>query len=810
MVHTYEIPLGGRTLTIETGRVAEQANGAVLVRYGDTVVLVTATASREPREGIDFFPLTVDFEPRMYAAGRIPGLRFARREGRPPDEAILAGRLTDRSIRPLFPKGFHNDVQVIITVLSADPENDPDVLGIVGASSALMISDIPFHGPVGAVRVGRLHGRFVVNPTFAQREESDIDLVVAGTADAVIMVEAGMREVPEADALEAIRFGHTALQDIIRLQQRMAAEVGKPKMAFHPHEIPAETRAAVAELLGDRLAQALNQPDKTAREAAVDALHAEVLATLGATGQHAPADLEAAFEELMMNEVRSAILERGVRPDGRDPKTIRPITCEVGLLPRTHGSALFTRGQTQVLSVVTLGSLAEAQTIEGLAQEETKRFIHHYNMPPYATGEVRPLRAPGRREIGHGRLAERALEAVIPSEEEFPYTIRIVSEVLSSNGSTSMGSVCGSTLALMDAGVPIKAPVAGVAMGLVMGLKRLKAGAELDLAHGGEAAEGQVEPGARPAAAPYVVLTDIQGIEDALGDMDFKVAGTAKGITALQMDIKITGLTFEILADALEQARQGRMYILNKMLETIAEPRPQLRPHAPRVLSLKIDPDKIGAIIGPGGKTIRRIEEETGASITIEPDGTVTIAAPGGQGVEQAANVVRGLAEEVEVGKIYLGKVTRILPFGAFVEILPGKEGLVHISQLADYRVSRVEDVVSIGDEINVMVTEIDSQGRINLSRRAVLEGTPPAAAAAAVRSAREPAPAAPSPRAARPAAPAPAPQPAPRRPAPAAAPPPQSQRRPEERPPRERTPGGPPPSRGPSGPAPSGGRWGR
>jgi polyribonucleotide nucleotidyltransferase len=699
MIHRQEAVIGGRVMSIETGRVAEQASGAVLVRYGDTVILATVVGSDEPREGIDFFPLTVDVEERMYAAGKIPG-GFIKREGRATEHAILACRLADRPLRPLFPKGYRNDVQIVITVLSVDQENDPDIMGIVGASAALSISDIPFSGPVGAVRVGYIDDQLVINPLESQMERSRLDLAIAGTSDAVMMVEAGAKELPEDLMLEAVRFGHEALQDIIKMQEKLVQVVNRAKRPFAPPPVDEELQAKVAEFAHPRLEAAVNNPNKTARSAALSQVQEELIAELGTQFPDRLKDIITFYEKELKSYVRNTILDTGIRPDGRDTKTIRPITCEVGLLPRTHGSALFTRGQTQVLSVVTLGSPGDEQVLDGLGLSETKRFMHHYNFPPYSTGESKPLRGPGRREIGHGALAERAVAAVIPSQMEFPYTIRAVSDVLSSNGSTSMGSVCGTTLALMDAGVPIHAPVAGVAMGLITG-------------------EGE-------RAGKWAVLSDIQGIEDALGDMDFKVAGTADGVTALQMDIKVKGITYEIMAKALEQAHEGRMFIMEKMLDAIDAPREELSAYAPRIQTIKINPDKIGTVIGPGGKMIRKIQEESGAKIDIEDDGTVSISATSGEAMQQAMDAVRALTEEVEVGHIYTGTVRRLVDFGAFVEILPGKEGLVRTSQLADYPISRPEDVVSVGDEITVMVIEVDSQGRINLSRRAALSGEMP------------------------------------------------------------------------------------
>jgi polyribonucleotide nucleotidyltransferase len=698
MVHRFETTVGGRVLTIETGKLAGQANGAVTVRYGDTVVLATATATREPRPDVDFFPLTVDYEERLYAAGKIPG-GFFKREGRPTEQAILTCRLTDRPIRPLFPKGFRNDVQVIVAVLSADQENEPDILSIIGASAALTISDIPFEGPVGAVKVGYIDGDLVVNPPASHMPESQLELAIAGTRDAIVMVEAGANQVPEDILLRALKFGHESLQSIVQLQEQMRAEVGKPKFSFPVTEIPQEFREAVAKAVGNRLGPVIYQRDKQEREAARTQLIADVAAQLGEGTKLK--DVAQVVEDLEFQEVRTAILDEGKRPDGRDLTTIRPLSCEVGILPRTHGSGLFTRGQTQVLSIATLGSTAEEQIIDGLGVEESKRFMHHYNMPPFSVGEVRRMGSPGRREIGHGALAERALSPVIPPTDEFPYTIRVVSEVVSSNGSTSMGSVCGSILALMDAGVPIKAPVAGIAMGLITDEK-----------------------------GRFAILTDIQGIEDHLGDMDFKVAGSATGVTALQMDIKVKGLSYEILEKALTQAREARLFILERMLETIAEARPELSPYAPRSYRTKIAVDKIGALIGPGGKNVRSLQDEHNVKIDIQDDGTVFVSSVDAEGARRALSAIDRFARDVEIGADYLGKVTRITNFGAFVEIFPGKEGLVRLPELAEYRVSRPEDVVSIGDEIMVRVIEIDAQGRINLSRRAVLEGTPARTAA--------------------------------------------------------------------------------
>jgi polyribonucleotide nucleotidyltransferase len=702
MIHRQEAVIGGRVMSIETGRVAEQASGAVLVRYGDTVILATVVGSNEPREGIDFFPLTVDVEERMYAAGKIPG-GFIKREGRASEHAILACRLADRPLRPLFPKGYRNDVQVVITVLSVDHENDSDILGIVGASAALSVSDIPFSGPVGAVRVGYIDDQLVINPLESQMSQSRLDLAIAGTADAVMMVEAGAKELPEDVMLEAVSFGHEAMQDIIKMQDKLAQATNRAKRPFTPAPVDEELKAKVAEFVRPRFEAAVHNPNKAARSEALHMVQDELVTTLGAQFPEKLKDIITFYEKELKAYVRNNILDNGLRPDGRDLTTIRPINCEVGLLPRTHGSAIFTRGQTQVLSVVTLGSPGDEQILDGLNTSESKRFMHHYNFPPFSTGESKPLRGPGRREIGHGALAERAVAAVIPSKSEFPYTIRAVSDVLSSNGSTSMGSVCGTTLALMDAGVPIHAPVAGVAMGLITG-------------------EGE-------RTGKWAVLSDIQGIEDALGDMDFKVAGTADGVTALQMDIKVKGITYEIMAKALEQAHEGRMFIMEKMLDSLDAPREELSEYAPRIQTIKINTEKIGAVIGPGGKMIRKIQEESGAKIDIEDDGSVNISATSGEAMQHAMDAVRALTEEVEVGRIYTGTVRRLVDFGCFVEILPGKEGLVRTSQLADYQVMRPEDVVSVGDEITVMVIEVDPQGRVNLSRRAALSGEMPSQA---------------------------------------------------------------------------------
>lgn len=689
--HKFTTTFGDSEIVIETGKLAGQANGAVTVRHGDTIVLATATASPEPREGADFFPLTVDYEERLYAAGKIPG-GFFKREGRPGESAILLCRLTDRALRPLFLKGFRNDVQIVVTALSADQEHYIDIMSIIGASAALTISDIPFNGPVGAVRVGYIDGKFVFNPTSSQMEKSVLDLRLAGTKDAIIMVEAGAREVTEEQMLDALHAGHEAMQSVIALQEKMRAEIGKPKKEFPLHVVSDEVNNAVKAKLGDRVIQTIKASGaKSERNEALDALKNELITAFAET--YASADVAEAFDSEVKAELRAMVLNEGRRADGRDYTTIRPITCDVGLLPRAHGSGLFTRGETQVLTIATLGMPSESQTIDSLSPEEEKRYMHHYNFPPYSTGEAKPMRGPGRREIGHGALAERALVAVIPDESEFPYTIRLVSEVLSSNGSTSMASVCGSTLALMDAGVPIQAPVAGVAMGLIT--------------EGGK----------------HAILTDIIGMEDFLGDMDFKVAGTAQGITALQLDLKLQGVPPGLLHQAMMQAQTARLFILDKMLQTLAEPRRDISPFAPRITVTKIDPEKIGALIGPGGKTIRKLQDECGVKIDIEEDGTVYISSTSREGTLLAMDRIRGMTETPKLGSIYTGKVVRIADFGAFVEIAPGVDGMVHKSQLADYPVNDVRDVVKMGDEVMVMVTGIDEQGKIRLSRQAVLEG---------------------------------------------------------------------------------------
>jgi len=688
MAESFQRQLGNNTLTLEVGELAGLASGAVTVRYGDTVLLATVCVSDKPREGIDFFPLTVDFEERLYAIGKIPG-SFFRREGRPSTDAILSCRLTDRPLRPLFPKGFRNDVQIIITVLSADRENIPDVLGTVGASAALAISGAPFAGPVSAVRVGYIDDEFVINPTYDQLQESELDLVVAGTRDAVMMVEAGALQVPEDVMLEAIEFGQKANQDILDLQQELVDKVGVPQIEVEKAMLPPALKDAVRAATEGHLDELMVEV-KSERQGGLEARRQELLERFG--DEFGDDEIGAALDEVVKDTVRSSILDNGVRPDGRKPAEIRELSAKVGILPRTHGSGLFKRGETQVLTIATLGSMGDQQKLDNLSPEERRRYMHHYNMPPFSVGEARPLRGTSRRETGHGALAERALEAVVPSEEDFPYTLRLVSEALSSNGSTSMASVCGSTLALMDAGVPIERPVGGIAMGLIMG-------------EGGK----------------YQVLTDIAGVEDALGDMDFKVAGTTEGITALQMDIKVKGITMEIMREALGQAREARMQILDVITSTIPESREDLSKWAPRMQRIQIPVEKIGSLIGPGGRIIRSIIDETGCSIDVEDDGTVFIGSTDAEGAQKAIEIIEGLTKDVEVGAEYTGKVVRIMDFGAFVEIPGGKDGLIRISELANMHVPRVEDILDIGDEVRVKVMEIDSMGRINLSRKALL-----------------------------------------------------------------------------------------
>lgn len=691
----YETELAGRKLTFEIGKYANLANSSIMVRYGETAVLATVVASKEPKE-IDFFPLTVNYEERLYAVGKIPG-GFIKREGRPSEKAILASRLIDRPIRPLFPEGFRHEVQVVTTVMSVDQDCSPEIAAMIGTSAALSISDIPFSGPIAGVIVGRVDGEFVINPTVEQMEKSDLHLTVAGTKDGINMVEAGAQEIPEEIMLEAIMKGHEVIQQIVAFQEKMVEEVGVAKMETELYRVDEGIDVRVRDLATEKLITAIQVVEKQARQQAIDQVKEEVLANLQEEmDEEVFAEKEKeiiqVLDTIVKEEVRRLILEEGKRPDGRTVDEIRPLISEIHILPRTHGSGLFRRGQTQVLSICTLGALGDVQILDGLDLEESKRFMHHYNFPPFSVGEARPMRAPGRREIGHGALGERALEPIIPSEEEFPYTIRVVSEVLESNGSTSQASICASTLALMDAGVPIKAPVAGIAMGLV------KEGDNVS------------------------ILTDIQGLEDHLGDMDFKVAGTRKGVTALQMDIKITDIDRPILEQALAQAKKARMAILDNMEATISEPKAELSPYAPKIVTIRIHPDKIRDVIGPSGRVINKIIEETGVKIDIEQDGRIYIASPNQEMNLRAKQIIEDLVREVEVGQVYLGTVKRIEKYGAFVEIFSGKEGLVHISQLDLNRVNKVQDVVNVGDSIRVKVMEIDEQGRINLSRKAVLK----------------------------------------------------------------------------------------
>ena len=692
---TFKTAVGGRLLQMEIGKVCELANGQVMVRYGDTVVNVTACASKEPRPDIDFFPLSCDYEEKMYAAGKIPG-GFIKREGRPSERAVLNSRLMDRPLRPLFPKGFFNDVQVVATVMSVDPDCSPEIVAMIGSSVALAISDIPWEGPTASVLIGMVDGEFVVNPTLAQRQASTLHLVVSGTKEAIMMVEAGAQEVPEDVILDAIMFAHEEIKKIIVFIDEVIEEIGKPKMAVNLYKVPEEIDQAVREYAEGKMRTAIQTYDKMERLENMDAVEVETKEYFAETYPENEKDIANVLYNITKEQVRSLILDDEIRPDNRKHTEIRPIWCETGILPRTHGTGLFTRGQTQVLSVVTLGALGEAQTIDGITEEEEKRYMHHYNFPPYSVGEAGRMKSPGRREIGHGALAERAIVPVLPTEEDFPYAIRVVSEVLSSNGSTSMGSTCGSCLALMDAGVPIRKPVAGIAMGLI---------------------ERVEEDGSSKMA----ILSDIQGMEDFLGDMDFKVAGTADGVTAIQMDIKVHGLSREILEKALSQAKEGRMFIMNKMLEVIPAPKPELSPYAPRIISMQIDPDKIRTVIGPGGKTINRIIADTGVKIDIDDTGLIYIAAPDMESANAGMKEIELLTKDVEVGEVYEGKVVRIMNFGAFIEILPGKEGLLHISKMAKERVEKVEDVMNIGDIVKVKVTEIDSQDRINLSRKELL-----------------------------------------------------------------------------------------
>ena len=686
----FETEIAGRPLKVEIGEVAGLAKGAAMIRYGETSVLAVATASKKPREGMDFFPLSVDYEEKQYAVGKIPG-GFLKREGRPSERAILNSRLIDRPIRPLFPKGFRNDVQVVTTVMSVEQDNAPELAAMLGSSIALSISDIPFGGPTGSVAVGLIDGELILNPTEAQRAVSELSLTVAGTKEAIMMVEAGAKEVSEETMLEAILFAHEEIKKLVAFQEEIVAEVGVEK-AYYTLYLPTEELTAEVEaFVGDRMREAVHTEDKTERLENIDKLKQEVVEHFEEIYPEQLGDIDTVLTAIQKKEIRSLILVDRIRPDNRKMDEVRPITAKVDYIPRVHGSGLFTRGETQVLSIATLGVLRDAQVLDGLSNETEKRYMHQYNFPGYSVGEAKPLRSPGRREIGHGALAERALLPMIPSEEEFPYAIRVVSEVLSSNGSTSQASVCGSTLALMAAGVPIKKPVAGVAMGLIKEDDKL------------------------------AILTDIQGMEDFLGDMDFKVAGTKDGITAIQMDIKIHGINKEILTQALEQARIGRLHILGIMNEEISEPRPDLSPYAPRIMTMTINPDKIRDVIGSGGKVINKIIEDTGVKIDIEDDGTIYIASEDSEAANKAKAIIEDIVREIEVGEVFTGKVVRIMNFGAFVSLPGGKDGLIHISKLAHERVKSVEDVVKIGDEVTVKVVEIDDQGRINLSRKACL-----------------------------------------------------------------------------------------
>jgi len=696
MVKNWNYDLAGREFTFETGKLAKQANGSVMVRYGDSVVLVTATMSK-PREGIDYLPLMVNYEERVYAIGKIPG-SITRREGRPRDSATLNARLIDRPLRPLFPEGFRHDIQVIATVLSVDDDCEPDILAMNGASAALTLSDIPFAGPIAGVKVGLVDGELVINPKEEEQENSDLELTVAGTDDAVLMVEAGANEVSEEKMVEAIELAHKEIKKLVKLQKQMREEAGKEKYNFQKEELDQSIYTEVKNYAKDKMDKAVRTKDKKTRENNVDSVKEETKEYFEEKYkdnnelENILSHVSRSLEKILKNSIRSLIVNENIRPDGRKTDEIRPIWCEVGILPRAHGTGVFTRGQTQAMSVATLGASSDEQVLFGLGEEETKRYMHHYNFPPYSVGETNPLRSPGRREIGHGTLGEKALRPMLPSEKDFPYTLRVVSEVLESNGSTSQASICGSSLALMDAGVPLKKSVAGIAMGL------LKENDEIR------------------------ILSDIQGLEDHYGDMDFKVAGTKDGITALQMDIKIKGISVDIMKKALAQAKEGRLHILSKMNEVLAEPRQELSEYAPSMISMKIDPDKIGSVIGPGGKTINKIIDETDAKIDIEDDGSINILADDQENGEKAREMIEELTKDVEVGEIYEGKVKRVVNFGAFVEILPGKEGLVHISELADYHVKKVEDILKVGDTVPVKVIEIDNQDRINLSRKEALE----------------------------------------------------------------------------------------
>ncbi|MEG0924075.1 MAG: polyribonucleotide nucleotidyltransferase [Anaerovoracaceae bacterium] len=694
----FKTALGGRLLQLEIGKVCEQANGQVMLRYGETVVNVAVCASKEPKPDIDFFPLSVDYEEKMYAAGKIPG-GFIKREGRPSEKAILSSRLIDRPIRPLFPKGYYNDVVVIATVMSVDPDCAPEIVGMIGSSVALAVSDIPWDGPTASVVVGMINGEFIVNPTKEQREESLMHLVVSGTKEAIMMVEAGAKEVPEETMLDAIMFAHDEIKKLVTFIEEVVAEVGKPKMEVPLYKVSPEISDAVRAFAVDKMKVAIKTDEKQERLDNMDAVEIETKEHFAEIYPDNGKDIASVLYDITKETVRGMILDEGIRPDNRKPNEIRPIWCETGILPRTHGTGLFKRGQTQVLSVCTLAPARESQTIDGISDEVEKRYMHHYNFPSYSVGEARTSRGPGRREIGHGALAERALLPVLPSVEEFPYAIRVVSEVLSSNGSSSMASTCGSCLALMDAGVPIKKPVSGIAMGLIE----------------------RVEP---DGSSKVAILSDIQGMEDFLGDMDFKVTGTDVGVTAIQMDIKVHGLSRQILQDALKQAHEGRMYIMEQMLEEIPAPRTEMSKYAPRSITMNIDPDKVRVVIGPGGKMINKIIEETGVKIDISEDnpGLISIYSVDMEGAEAAKKKIELLTKDVEVGEIYEGKVMRLMTFGAFIEILPGKEGLLHISKMAKERVEKVEDVMNIGDVVKVKVTEIDNQNRINLSRKELLD----------------------------------------------------------------------------------------
>lgn len=691
MFKTFQMDLAGRPLIVETGKMAKQANGAALIRYGDTVVLVASTASKEAKEGTDFFPLTVDYEEKMYSVGKMPG-GFLRREGRPGNSAILNARLIDRPIRPLFDKRCRNDVHVVATVLSVDYDNAPELCGMLGASVSLGISDIPWDGPIAGVRVGKVNGEFVINPTQEQMEASSMNITVAGSEEAIMMVEGGANQAPEEEVLDAIMFGHEAIKELCRFQKTIIAEVGKPKQVWEFAEVPAEIEEKVAEYVSADLKKAIFDADKLRRDGNISAVKKAAMQHFADIYPEQGAAVAESLEHIQKQIVRDMISEEHIRPDGRKLDEIRPITCEVGLLPRVHGSALFTRGQTQALSVTTLAPMSETQIIDDLTPVTEKRYIHQYNFPSYCVGETKGSRGPGRREIGHGALAERALLPVIPSVDEFPYAIRVVSEILESNGSSSQASVCGSTMSLMNAGVPIKAPVAGIAMGLIEN------------------------------KGTFSILSDIQGMEDALGDMDFKVAGTAAGVTAIQMDIKVHGLSRDILLAALKQAHEGRLFILGKIAECIDKPADHLSPYAPKIITITIPVEKIRDVIGTGGKTINKIISETGVKMDVEEDGHVYIASTDEKAAQKAKKMVESLTHEVKAGEVYLGRVTRLMKFGAFVEILPGKEGLVHISQLALQRIEKPEDVVHEGDEIMVKVTEIDDKGRINLSRKVLLQ----------------------------------------------------------------------------------------